>query len=70
MVSVERGDDGTFVGKNDLVVRVGGVKTLEKGDGGVEDHRALTACLGVDVELMGIYDVASHAGDIGRRGAG
>lgn len=69
LVSTERGDDRGVVGKGDFVLRVGRVKTLEKGDGGVEDHSALTASLGVDAELMGVDDVGFHARDVGGRGA-
>jgi len=69
LVSTERSGDRCFISKSDLVLWVGGVKTLEKGDGGVKDHGTLTTSLGVDVELVSVDDIRIYAGDIGRRGA-
>ena len=69
LVSTERRDNRCFVCKSDFVVWVGGVKTLEKGNGRVEDHGTFTASLGVDAELVSVDDIRFHTSDVGRGGA-
>jgi len=64
LVPAEGSNDGGLVSKDDLVGRVGREKTLEEGDGRVEDHSTLTASLGMDVDLMCVHDVGLHVRDV------
>ena len=70
LVTAEGCHDRSLIGKGDLVFGGRGEKTLKEGDGGVEDHGALTTGLGVEVNLVGVNEVGLHAPDVGgRRGA-
>jgi hypothetical protein len=64
LVTAKGSNDGSLVGKNDLVGRVGREKTLEEGDSRVKDHGTLTASLGMDVDFMGVHEVGFHVRDV------
>lgn len=65
LVSAEGSNDSGFVGKDDLVVGVGGEEPLEESDGGVEDDRALDTGLHADLDLVVVHEVGADALDVG-----
>ena len=64
LVSAKGSNNGGFVSEDDLVGRVGREKTLEKSDSRIEDDRALTAGLGVHMDLMGVHEVGLHVRNV------
>ena len=68
MVATKRSCNRSLVRKNDFVVGVRREESLEEGDGGIKDDRALDSSLDTGLDLVVVDQIGSDAVDVtGRR---
>lgn len=60
LISTQRRNNSGFVGKNDLVIRIGWEKTLEQRNGRVENDCAFHSSLDADLDFIVVDQIGAN----------